>query len=72
MSDLQELQGALNEWDSLDMDELMEPEATIVKAARMWLNPNIEAAAATYERQYQNGLIDVGDIVDAALTGDTE
>ena len=37
---IEKRQDALDEWDSLDMDELMEPEATIVKAARMWLNPN--------------------------------
>ncbi len=65
---------ALAEWDSLDMDEGLYPESVLVKAVRMWLNPNLEAAAATYERQYQNGLIDVGDIVAAAHTtpGDTE
>jgi hypothetical protein len=38
------LRDALKEWDSLDMDELMEPEATIVLAARLVANPNIEAA----------------------------
>ena len=29
-----ELAKAIKQWDSLDMDELMEPEATLVKAAR--------------------------------------
>ena len=29
------LKDALAEWDSLDMDELMEPEATFVSAARI-------------------------------------
>ncbi len=29
-----ELENAINRWDASDMDELMEPEATLVKAAR--------------------------------------
>ncbi len=31
---MHDLSDALRQWDSLDMDELMEPEATLVKAAR--------------------------------------
>lgn len=39
-----ELQDALKEWDSLDMDEGMEPDATIVKWARRVANLQLEAA----------------------------
>lgn len=29
-----ELENAIKQWDASDMDELMEPEATLIKAAR--------------------------------------
>jgi hypothetical protein len=38
------LKHALREWDSLDMDEGMEPEATLVSWARRVANPDLEAS----------------------------
>ncbi len=61
------LRDALIAWDSLDMDEGLEPEKTLVETARLVANLDLERAATTYQRQHENGLIDVGDIVDAAL-----
>ena len=52
MSDptVEEVREALTDWDALDKDEGVEPVATLVAAARLWVDaaePDIEAAAQT-------------------------
>lgn len=62
-----ELQAALKRWDASDMDELMEPEATLIKAARRVANLDYNAGRKAFQLSTGDADQAVIDAIDAAL-----